>query len=261
MPIKARLFDSNLDQNADWLTNSSFQVVSGPSTTPIEIVQSDDGDDVAVYSVSSEGVDDSVRKAAKKRSKKKKKKRRKEKRAKLDARKAASDQDDEKEHGSNIEFTGKEDHYVDKTPCHREIDKRDVARYAVKVHMLGTRRMMYHSRKEKPKRYFMCKFGDDSGEVAGCVGNDANAGNSTSTKIYRMTEDEFIAKTKTFNKSLAEDSSDIDTCLEFVRFQQSFYMKMTKVQIAERKMEILNRAQRSIVSGIYRHIGVGISIV
>lgn len=43
---------------------------------------------------------------------------------------------------------------------------------------------------------------------------------------------------------LMSNQNDIDLWLELVRFQEHFYMKMTKIQLAERKMEILNKALR-----------------
>lgn len=240
----------------NWLTNSSFQVVNAPAAAaPTVTVQSDDE---AVQAIDSDDeVDDSTwtqkrpSSPTKKRSKKKKKKRRKGKRSK-------SDDNDEEE--SNIEFTGQEDYYVDKKPCYRDfatgtMDKRDVARYHINVRLLGTLthqqwQMMYRSKKEKSKRYFVGNIGNDSGDEAGNSGvgasasssnKDNNKSNST-TKTYRLTEDEFIAKTKIFTKRLADDANDIDAWLEYVRFQENFYMKMTKVQLAERKMEILHRA-------------------
>lgn len=254
----------NIEQNEDWLTNSSFQIVDASATAAVK----SDGDAVEIIDTDDE-VDESTctqkrpsSPSAKKRSKKKKKKHRKEKRDKSNAKNtAASGTSADKE--SNIEFTGQEDYYVDKKPYYGDsatgtMDKRDVARYKIKVHLLGTLtqqqwRMMYESKKEKQKRYFVCNIGNDSddeaargNDTAGSSKNDdtktSTAAAAASTKMYRMTEDEFIAKTKMFNKNLADDSSDIGTWLEFVRFQQHFYMKMSKVQLAERKMEILNRA-------------------
>lgn len=260
----------------DWLTNSSFQV--NASTAPVAAavaaakpidVQTDDD---AVEAIDS---DDSTKTqkrspsssaAAKKRSKKKKKKRRKAKRAKSDA---ASADDDDDNSTSKIEFTGQEDYYVDKTG---RMDKCDVARYHVKVRVLGTLtqrqwRMLYKSKKEKSKRYFVWSVANTNSGDEADVGAKAstsskdnnNSSTATTTKIYRLTEDEFIAKSKTFNKRLADDSDDIDAWLEHVRFQEHFYMKMTKVQLAERKMEILNRALHENPSNdrLYReYIGI-----
>lgn len=265
----------------DWLTNSSFQV--NPSTVPVAAaataepidIQSDDDD--AVEAIDSDDSSKTQKRsrspssssAMKKRSKKKKKKRRKSKRAKSDD--ASADDDDDKDKASKIEFTGQENYYVDKTG---RMDKCDVARYHVKMRLLGTLtqkqwQMMYKSKKEKSKRYFVWSAANNNGDEAG-VGAKASTSNkennnsganttTTTTKIYRMTEDEFIAKSKAFNKRLANDSDDIDVWLEHVRFQEHFYMKMTKLQLAERKMEILNRALHENPSNerLYReYIGV-----
>lgn len=242
----------------DWLTNSSFQVAAAAvaAVAPTITVQSDD--EVVEAIDSDDEVDDSTwtqkrpSPSAKKRSKKKKKKRRKGKRTKADAN------DDDKDEESNIEFTGQEDYYVDKKPCYRDfatgtMDKRDVARYHINVRLLGTLthqqwQMMYQSKREKLKRYFLWNIGNDRGDGAGTSAsrskdnNNSSSSSKTTTKTYRMTEDEFIARSKMFNKSLADDSNDIVTWLEYIRYQEHFYMKMTKVQLAERKMEILNRA-------------------
>lgn len=256
----------------DWLTNSSFQV--NPSTASVAAAEPIDvqSDDDVVEAIDS---DDSTKtqkrsssssSAAKKRSKKKKKKkRRKAKRAKSDVASADDDDDaddnDAKDKAPKIEFTGQEDYYVDKTG---RMDKCDVARYHVNARLLGTLtqkqwQMMYKSKKEKSKRYFVWNVGNKSGEEAGggvgastsskdnnnsssTTNNNNTTTATTTTKVYRMTEDEFVAKSKTINKRLADDSDDIDAWLEQVRFQEHFYMKMTKIQLAERKMEILNRA-------------------
>lgn len=254
----------------DWLTNSSFQV--NPSTLskaeasadPID-VQTDD--DVAEVIDSDDSTTTQKRlssssSSAKKRLKKKKKKHRKAKRAK-------SDDDDDGGKESKFEFTGQENYYVDKSG---RMDKCDVARYHVKMHLLGTLtpqqwQMMFKSKKAKSKRYFVWNVDKKSGDEPAAADDDANASTSkkddtttaATAKAYRLTEDEFIARSKTFNNRLAEDSGDIDTWLEHVRFQEHFYMKITKVQLAERKMEILNRALHENPSNdrLYReYIGV-----
>lgn len=243
----------------DWLTNSSFQAAN-VSTAAVATEQIDvHSSDEVVEAIDSDDSSKTEKRpsSTKKRSKKKKKKRRKAKRAKSDAKSASAD-DDHDDDGDNdtdkeskIEFTGQEDYYVDKTG---KMDKSAVARYHTNIHILGTLtqqqwRMLYKSKKEKSKRYFLWNLGNNSGDEASGGGAGAssskdnnNSSTSTTTKTYRMTEDEFIAKGKAFNKRLSDDSNDIDAWLEFVRFQEHFYMKMTKVQLAERKMEILNRA-------------------
>lgn len=187
-------------------------------------------------------------KQLKKHSKKKKKKEHKhhkEKRIKTDEK--IESKTDEK-----IEFTGKEEYYVDKRPCNsyfslETLKKDESARYRIHFHHIGTLtaeqwRIFYRRSKDKPKRYFT-KF---KPEKVAPIDRDANATNDDKelSKTHRLNEDEFTAKTKVLNKTLLANSKDIDTWLEYVRFQDHFYMKMTKVQMAERKMEILNKSLR-----------------
>lgn len=209
------------------MTNSSFQAVSSEhkEQANVEIKDTDD--------------DEPQPKHAKKHSKKKKKKTHKylkEKRVNV---------------GNNLEstseFTGKENYYVDKKPCNNyfameTLDRNDSARYRVHFHHIGTItseqwRMLYRRPRENVKRYFT-KFKSETNK-----NNDGKDGKEPA-KMHSLSEDDFTAKTKVFNKNLATDSHNIEMWLEYVHFQDHFYMKMTKVQMAERKMEILNKALR-----------------
>ena len=58
----------------------------------------------------------------------------------------------------------------------------------------------------------------------------------------RLTEDEFFNKNKSYNKRLGENPGDIELWLEFVKHQDLTNMKSTKLQITERKMDILDKA-------------------
>lgn len=66
--------------------------------------------------------------------------------------------------------------------------------------------------------------------------------------VDRLDEDAFISQNRTFNKRLAENPADIAVWSEFVRHQDKTSQKATKLQIAERKMEILDKALRENVS-------------
>lgn len=218
-----------LEPNKDWLTNSSFKVAANEHTEPdVETIESDE--------------DEPQPKHLKKHSKKKKKKEHKhhkEKRSKV-----------ETSVEPKTEFTGKENYYVDKKPCNsyfsmETLNKNDSARYRVHFHHIGTLtseqwRILHRRSKEKSKRYFT-KYKPEKTKTT--TDGDAEEEKETS-KNHRLNEDDFIAKTKVFNKNLLSNSHDIDIWLEYVRFQEHFYMKMTKVQMAERKMEILNKALR-----------------
>lgn len=62
--------------------------------------------------------------------------------------------------------------------------------------------------------------------------------------IDRLTENEFVNKNRTFNKQLGENPGNIDLWLEFVQHQDKTPLKATRVQIAERKIDILGKALR-----------------
>lgn len=235
------LFSACVDKKPDWLTNSSFQVQAQGDqcgAADVEIIDSDENEVQP--------------KQAKKHSKKKKKKEHKhhkEKRIKTD---------DKIE--TKSEFTGKEDYYVDKRPCNSyysmdTLKKDDAARYRIHFHHIGTLtaeqwRLFHRRSTDKPKRYFT-KFKTDKPKP---TDGDAVEDEKESAKTHRLSEDEFTAKTKVLNKTLLANPKDIDSWLEYIRFQEHFYMKMTKIQLAERKMEILNKALRDNASNerLYR---------
>lgn len=60
--------------------------------------------------------------------------------------------------------------------------------------------------------------------------------------IERLSELEFFEKNKMFNRQLGEDPGNVDLWLQFVKHQDFTHMKSTKTQIAERKMNILDKA-------------------
>lgn len=217
-----------IEQNKDWLTNSSFQAVTGEHTEPnVETIESDD--------------DEPQPKHSKKHSKKKKKKEHKHHKEKRAKSETSSE--------PKSEFSGKENYYVDKKPCNsyfsmETLNKNDSARYRVNFHRIGTLtpeqwRILHRRSKEKSKRYFTKLKAEKSKSIDG----DDDEEKETA-KTHRLDEEEFTAKTKVYNKNLATNQHDIEMWLEYIRFQEHFYMKMTKVQMAERKMEILNKALR-----------------
>lgn len=238
-----------VDKKQDWLTNSSFQVQAQgdqSAAADVEIIDSDENE--------------AQPKQTKKHSKKKKKKEHKhhkEKRMKTDDK---IETKSESKSESKSEFTGKEDYYVDKKPCNsyfsmETLKKDDAARYRIHFHHIGTLtaeqwRLLHRRSTDKPKRYFT-KFKTDKPKPAEGEGAE---GEKESAKTHRLSEDEFTAKTKVLNKTLLANPKDIDTWLEYVRFQEHFYMKMSKIQLAERKMEILNKALRDNASNeqLYR---------
>lgn len=212
-------------ENQGWLTNASFQ--GGPSESIDPDVETIDSDEEEL---------EAEPKGSRKQAKKKKKKQRKQhkgKRMKVD-----SAPDDQLQ--PQAEFTGKENYYVDKNPCKsyitlKTLNKKTAARYHVCLQQIGTPwRSDHHRPKSKVQRYFSKPKGT---KAKALVDEEA-------TKVHRVTETEFMAKTKVLNKNLLANAKDIDTWLELIEYQQHFYMKMTKVQVAERKMDILHQALR-----------------
>lgn len=210
--------------------NSSFQVSSGERQPVAEMEISDsDGDEPQAKQ---------PKKHSKKKKKKKEHKHHKEKPLKPEASAEPKS-----------EFTGKENYYVDKKPCNNYIaletlKRDDSARYHVHFYYLGKLtaeqwRILRRRSKDRSKRYFT-KFKTDKANTAE---ENAEPDQNTS-KTHRLSEEDFTAKTKVLNKELISHCNDIDLWLELVRFQEHFYMKMTKMQLAERKMEILNKALR-----------------
>lgn len=233
------------EKNEDWLTNSSFQVAPNERVDPdVEIIDSDDDEPPAKQ---------------KKHSKKKKKKEHRHHKDKQ--RPKSSETQAATKNEPKSEFTGKENYYVDKKPCNsyfsmETLKRDDSARYRVHFHYVGTLtsqqwRILHRRTKDKSKRYFTKHKSDKvKSTVAQPIMAPEGDGGSVvddekeTSKNHRLSEEEFTAKTKVLNKNLLANATDIDAWLEYVRFQEHFYMKMTKVQMAERKMEILNKALR-----------------
>lgn len=148
-----------------------------------------------------------------------------------------------------LEFTGKEDYYVDKK-CDRDNLTRDslhrvqCPRYRIRVRRLGTltprqwQLLRVSSADRSSQRYFSRKNKRREDD------RDAAETKIAVRRDLRLIEEEFTLKTKSFNQRLGQDPSAIDVWLDYVEHQNRFYTKITKLQLAERKMEILNRALR-----------------
>lgn len=224
-----------------WLSNPSFQ------QAPIEsIVTINDDVEVGKVSDKSSNKDDASpdRRNAKKAKKHSKKKKKKEHKRQKEKSKSPS------KSPPKYEFTGKEDYYVDKRADKSYLtkwapDKQDFTKYRIRCKRIGTLTpqqymILRRQSKEKSKRYYNRKNKIEKNVPA----EDGGAGDKEISKTTRLTEDEFTLKTKTFNRHLGSNTGDVSMWLEYVRFQQHFYMKMSKIQMAERKMEILNKALR-----------------
>lgn len=138
-----------------------------------------------------------------------------------------------------LEFTGTENYYVDKKPGKRSQMKKEqnALNYKVDAWLNSDSRRRHDSRqssRSKLQRYYQVTIDK---QPIGCGGIE---------KPRKLTEDEFTAQTKEFNKNLLSlHYQNIDMWLDFVELQERFHMRLSKVQLAERKMEILNKALRS----------------
>lgn len=169
------------------------------------------------------------------------------------SRKAKSKEEGHKEEEKRLEFTGKENYYVDKKSDSGffgkdTLDKSNCPRYRTHLRRVGKLtakelRFLHRNEHAKSRRYFSPKFMRQFYE------NDVEQSESSLRKAFRLGEEEFALRTKSFNQRLNESPKSIETWLEYVGHQECFYAKLTKLQLAERKLEILNKALREIPDG------------
>lgn len=126
------------------------------------------------------------------------------------------------------EFTGNEDYYVDKLPSRgyvhvNTLHKPACPRYKIRVPHLGNFRRW---KSAGSKRYYEKTQRRDD------VAPDKN----------KPTDEEFTIQTKAIKGALAEQPRDIEQWFKYVRHQDSFPMSATKMQITERKLDVLKQA-------------------
>lgn len=63
-------------------------------------------------------------------------------------------------------------------------------------------------------------------------------------KEESLSEEDFSIKNKEFNRQLGENPGNIDLWIQFINHQDMSHMKSTKIQVVERKLDILNKALR-----------------
>lgn len=234
----------NVDFSADnnqWLLNPSFDVPSQQEIVNIQsgACQLNTSATTAPETTAVNDSDNSSHEVARKKHKKEHKHhKRKKSKHKSKSNEVAQ---------PKLEFTGKEDYYVDKKSdrdnwSRDSLHKTQCPRYRVRMRRLGSltpqqwRLLRGSVADQKSKRYFSQKnkrTHDDQ---------DAGKTEIAVRREMRLTEEEFTLKTKSFNQQLGEDPSRIDVWLEYVGHQDRFYTKITKLQLTERKMDILNRA-------------------
>lgn len=135
------------------------------------------------------------------------------------------------------EFTGTESYYVDKVPGKRPIVKKQQRALHYKVNAWiknDLPRKQFKRTLPKLKRYYLETIDKTSSST------------NPSKKVEKLSEAEFTAQTKEFNKNLlSQISQNIPMWLDFVELQNRFYMRLNKMQLAERKLDILDKAIRA----------------
>lgn len=63
-------------------------------------------------------------------------------------------------------------------------------------------------------------------------------------KEESLSEEEFSVRNKEFNRQLGENPGNIELWMKFINHQDLSHMKSTKIQVVERKLDILNKALR-----------------
>lgn len=86
------------------------------------------------------------------------------------------------------------------------------------------------SPKEKKRRYFSRKYWEAETEQA------------LAPPTNTLPEEEFTAKNKEFNKILAQNPKNANAWVEYIHHQDRMPMRTTKTQMAEKKIEIIEKA-------------------
>lgn len=63
-------------------------------------------------------------------------------------------------------------------------------------------------------------------------------------KEESLNEEDFSIKNKEYNRQLGENPGNIQLWMQFINHQDLSHMKSTKIQVVERKLDILNKALR-----------------
>lgn len=216
--------------NSDWLSNPSFKPLSINISKDLPLDRRQSSSPQIIESTEPSTSSSSFKKTSDKRKhksiKKKKKHKHEPKDEKLPSKSSPID-----------DFTGNEEYYVDKLPVRGYLNVRTLHRPACpkyKVYLRSIGHIQRNFRANKLKRYYIKSKKDK----IQCGDRD------DSVTMDRMDEHDFVTKNKSFNRKLGENPGDISLWLEFVRHQDYTHMKSTKIQIVERKIDILEKALR-----------------
>lgn len=139
----------------------------------------------------------------------------------------------------NIEFTGREEYYVDKKWERGYLSVQSLHRPACPKYRMYSRPLAPLPRSAAAGRQLLQRYYTKS-KLNRTVASGAPDA-STNTE-HRLSEDEFIRCNRDFNQRLSHAPDDIAEWLRFVRHQEQSPQRLTKLQLAERKMDLLNRA-------------------
>lgn len=253
--FKINVFPGNgVGAGASWLANQSYAIGAQAANADKSAVKSPDQDGNHPCTCPKYASDDDGRhgERTKKHSRQcasyesKSRKNKEQKHAKKSKKEKKSKEKRERERSPEarppLEFTGNEEYYVDKKPGKQlQVRKEQhLLHYTVDARTLRDRpklRRLANRPREKTisGRYYQ----------AACA-KEAKVGSIDKSRT--LTEDEFTAKAKEFNMRLLGDrADDADMWLDFVDFQERCPMRMNKLQLAERKLDLLNKAMRTIV--------------
>lgn len=139
-----------------------------------------------------------------------------------------------------LEFTGQEEYYVDKKSERGFLSVQTLHRPACPKYRTHSRPLAPYprpsiGRRPPIQRYYSSSASKRSKVATGNAATDVPAGD-------RLDEADFVRQNRDYNQRLGQHADDIDTWLRFVRHQDQTPQRLTNVQLAERKMDILNRA-------------------
>lgn len=217
-------------ENPGWLSNPSFKPLSSIDTPVKTTISSDSNKTPSIIEPSTS--------SSSKKSKQKRKHKDENKFSLKKKKKQKQELKDSKQSAPIDVFTGNEEYYVDKLPVRgylkiQTLHRPACPKYKIYLRSLGSIQRSYNSKKFK--RYYIKNKKDKI---------QCNDRDDPTMIIDRMDEIEFVNKNKLFNRKLGENPSDVTLWLDFVQHQDFTYMKSTKIQIVERKIDILEKALR-----------------
>lgn len=245
-----------------WLSNPSFEdarlaqsssprtAATNSSTEAIEVII--DSDDQQQQPIPAQGTkrpkhkttdanasDDSSTSKRRHRHKSSKKKKRRHERGDRSPSPAVTE--------PTIEFTGREEYYVDKKWERGYLSVQALHRPACPKYRTHSRplaplpgRGNNNATNQRQHRYYAKSKLNRAAKNAD--GQNENNDNNAAAAPHRLTEDEFIRANRDFNQHLSQAPGDIDAWLRFVRHQELSPQRLSKLQLAERKTDILQRA-------------------